>query len=388
MSQADFWYVRFPDGRILRAASTAILRHEVDAGHIPLGSTVRRAPSDEWVSLEWTQEFADLVGQHSASPPPPEPVPSPESRRHKPGRRGEAANHPAVEHSATVGSRLDSSRPHLVGVRGHVEELLAALDSTLVAKKILLGFGAGLFLGVLLAAERAAWFETDSRRLVPAWCLAGAAMIVLDFLTALLTQLTYIELARLRPARWREGLSHIVPLTIRLILTQVIVRGSTWGLIVLLRWLPYWLGPGPEGSQTAIRQTVAGTALALGMVLEAFLWPLFFFWWLMPSVLVVEECSLRHGLRRWLALLRQHLGRVFLYQTMAVGLGMLATAPFLLLIAPLFLPTFCPPQELHEVADGMRAVLLGLACGPMLTYWIVANVFIYLNLRYGASGRR
>jgi hypothetical protein len=71
-----------------------------------------------------------------------------------------------------------------------------------------------------------------------------------------------------------------------------------------------------------------------------------------------------------------------------VGLGVLATAPFLVLIAPLFLPTFYPPKELQEVAGAMRFFLLGLACAPMLTYWIVANVFIYLNLRYGASSRR
>ncbi len=73
---------------------------------------------------------------------------------------------------------------------------------------------------------------------------------------------------------------------------------------------------------------------------------------------------------------------------MAVGLGVLVAAPFLVLIVPLFLPTFHPPIELHEVADATRSFLLGLACGPMLTYWIVANMFIYLNLRYGAGGRR
>ena len=60
MSQADFWYIRFPDGRVLRAASTVVLRQELNAGHIPLGSTVRRSPSEEWVSLAWTQEFADF----------------------------------------------------------------------------------------------------------------------------------------------------------------------------------------------------------------------------------------------------------------------------------------------------------------------------------------
>ncbi len=384
MSDADFWYIRFPDGRILRAASTAILRHELEAGHIPLGSTVRRSPHDEWVSVEWTQEFADLVGQLTAQPPAPEPEPEP--RRRKPARSGMTGASPG--HAAPVGSRLDPPRLHSVGVRGYLEELLAALDSTFVAKKILLGIVAGLFLGGLLMFQQAASFERDSRWLVPALCLSAAAMLALDFLTGLLTQLTYLELCALRPASWSEGLTAVGRLTIRIVVVQVIVRGAVWGLIVLLRWLPYWLSPGPEQSWTAGQQIAAGIALALGMILEAILWPVFLLWWVLPPILVVEESSIGRSLRLWLSLLHQHLGRVFLYQAMALGLGVLIAAPFLVLIAPLFLPTFCPPEELREVAGGTRCLLLGLACAPMLSYWIVANVFIYLNLRYGASNRR
>jgi hypothetical protein len=124
------------------------------------------------------------------------------------------------------------------------------------------------------------------------------------------------------------------------------------------------------------------------MVVEALLWPLFFFWWLIPPLLVVEDISVWRGLSQWGVLLRQHLGRVFLYQAMAVGLGVLLTTPFLLLLVPLFLPSFYAPQPLQEVVSGTRSLLLGLACAPLLTYWVTANVFIYLNLRYGASGQR
>jgi hypothetical protein len=382
MSQADFWYIRFPDGRILRAASTAILRQELSAGHIPLGSTVRRAPNDEWVSLEWTQEFAELVERLAASPRPR----LSEARR-RVVEPHETANAAPVD-ASSVGSRLDASQLNLVGVRGYVEELLAALDSTLVAKKLLLGAIVGLFLGGLLVAERAAWFSGDDRWRTPALILAVAAALVLDVLAGLLTRLTYIELARLRPAGWREGLAGLGPLTFRIVLTQVLIRGSAGGLIVLLRWLPHWLGPGVEESWSMERQTVVGTVLALGMVLEAVLWTVFFLWWLVPPVLVVEECSIGKGLRQWFVLLRRHLGRVLLYQTMAVGMGVLVTAPFLALIVPLFLPTFHPPYQLSEVAAATRFFLVGLAFAPMLTYWIVANVFIYLNLRYGASGQR
>jgi hypothetical protein len=380
MSQADFWYIRFPDGRILRAASTSILRQELDAGHIPLGSTVRRSPSEEWVSLAWTQEFADQVEELSSRPRPT----SPEPRPRRPAERRETTN--AIrDNAATVSSRLDASRLHLVGVRGYLDELLAALDSTLTARKLLLGLVAGLFLGVFLAIRQASWFEGESAWLATAWGLAIVAAIVLDVLTALLTQLTYVELARLRPARWSEAAEGLAGLTLRVIVSQLIVRGLAGGLIVLLRWLPYWLGPSGEEAWTPGQQIAAGNALALGMILEALIWPVFFFWWLLPPIFVVEGSSLVSGLRHWLTLLRQHLGRVFLYQALAVGLGLLLTAPFLLFIAPMFSPTFTPPEPLHEVANRTRFVLLGLACGPFLTYWMVANVFIYLNMRYGAK---
>jgi hypothetical protein len=118
------------------------------------------------------------------------------------------------------------------------------------------------------------------------------------------------------------------------------------------------------------------------------LYPLFSFWWLLPPLLVVEGCTVWGGLRQWLHLLRWHLGRVFLYQMMATGLGVLVTAPFLLLLAPLFLSSFHPPAGLQDVSGEARFFLLGLACAPLLTYWITSNVFIYLNLRYGATSPR
>src|SRR5262249_11649543 len=113
MSQADFWYIRFPDGRILRAASTIILRQELSAGHIPLGSTVRRSPEDEWVSLEWTQEFADLVERLAAS----SRAKQAETRRRTPvpaaAPRETPNAAPVPVDAATVGSRLDGTRLHL-----------------------------------------------------------------------------------------------------------------------------------------------------------------------------------------------------------------------------------------------------------------------------------
>lgn len=380
MSQADYWYVRFPDGRILRAASTLLVRQELSAGHIPLSSTVRRAPSDEWVSLGWTQEFADLVEQLAARSPSPSRAAGTTPGAASPAAA--AASRRAV--AASIGSRLDPDRLHLIGVRGYLHELLVALDSTLIDKKMSIAVVAGLILGFLLALAQAGGFERDAPWIVPAWCLAGAAAIALDFLAALLIQLTYVELARLRPARWRDGLAGIGRLAIRLVLTQAIICGAVWGIIMLLRWAPYWLGGGAEEAGSEI---AAGTVLALGMVLEAALWPIFALWWQVPPILVVEGTSIAGALRQWYALLRHHLGRVLLYQAMAVGLGLGMTLCFLLPIAPLFLPTFVAPEPLANVAAGTRCLLLGLACAPLWAYWTVANVFIYLNLRYGGERR-
>src|SRR5947209_19003346 len=62
MSQSsDEWYVRFPDGRVIHAHSTASVRHHLETGTIPPESRVRRAAGEEWTLLEWTTEFADLA---------------------------------------------------------------------------------------------------------------------------------------------------------------------------------------------------------------------------------------------------------------------------------------------------------------------------------------
>ena len=56
----DPWYVRLPDGKIIKAKSTSSVRHHVEAGNIPLNSMARRDTEEEWVSLVWISEFADF----------------------------------------------------------------------------------------------------------------------------------------------------------------------------------------------------------------------------------------------------------------------------------------------------------------------------------------
>src|SRR2546421_11605883 len=65
MNQADTWYVRLPDGRTFWAASTKVVRQHLHAGRITADSFVRRSPQEEWVGVQWTEEFADLATRRS-----------------------------------------------------------------------------------------------------------------------------------------------------------------------------------------------------------------------------------------------------------------------------------------------------------------------------------
>ncbi len=361
---ADFWYIRLPDGQVLRAASTAIVRQHLEAGRIPVGSMVRRTADGEWVTLAWTREFADLAEKVAANGPAAE-------------RRAARARRKRREPPSTVASRLDPQQLQLVGVRGLIQELLAALDSTLVRKKLLAASLAGLLLGALLALYRLPAVRAAPRSAGFDWYLAAAALVILAATTGLLTRLTYVELARLRPARWRESLAGLDFLTARLAVTQGLVAGGTLGLIALLRWLPTWLladNPDPA------REAWAGVATVVGLVLEVCLWPVCVFVLLLGPILVVEGNSVVGALRQWARLVRQHPGRVMLYEALAMGQGLIAALPFAFPLLALYgLPL---EERLLGVAVFTRDVLTGLALTPLLAYLIVANVFIYLNVRY------
>src|SRR5437764_14725476 len=79
---ADSWYIRYPDGRVLRATSTATVRQQLGAGRMPSGTLVRRSADAPWQALERVREFADLA----PAPAPDEAEPSaprPPSARQK-----------------------------------------------------------------------------------------------------------------------------------------------------------------------------------------------------------------------------------------------------------------------------------------------------------------
>jgi hypothetical protein len=44
----DVWFIRLPDGRVVRAKSTAAVRHHVETGRVPTDIWVRRRGEDDW----------------------------------------------------------------------------------------------------------------------------------------------------------------------------------------------------------------------------------------------------------------------------------------------------------------------------------------------------
>lgn len=357
---ADSWYVRLPDGRVVRAKSTKALRYHIRTGRIPVAARVRRDPAEDWVALEWTQEFADLMSRE-AGKTRPEAAPNYE---------------PAVNNLAKV--KNDELRT--LGVRGLVQELLSALDSTLNRVKLRIAAGAGLVLGMGVALYTAFFAEAE-----PPWSWAGLA--ALAFLAAmgtclaivLLTQMTFVELSRLRQARPKEIRVGLWRHTLHLLLAYVAVGGVLAGALFGLRTLSSWLsGPGGPG----LTEAALVALLAIRLLLEILAWPILGLTLLFCPIVVIEECSFIRAVREAYAMAHRHPGRVFLYEALAFVLGIVLTLPFMFPVGMTALSIAGESGLLSLVGYFLLRILGGLALTPLLAYLSVANVFIYLNLRY------
>jgi hypothetical protein len=376
MSTADFWFIRLPDGRILRAASTTVVRQELGSGRIPVGSTVRRSPDEEWVAIEWTREFSDVAAERRAT----------EAHHHEAAARP-SGSHPAAPRTTTIASRLDSDRLRQVGVRDLLQELQAALDSTLVAPKVLIAAVTGLALGILATVVQVGGIDLGRPWLNVAVVLA-VFVLLFSIAAGLLTQLTYVEVSRLRLARWREGLSGLDGLAVRLVIGLAIIVAGGWGLIALLRWLPIWLLPPPDAAEAWLRQAIPGAILAAAMAFEVCVWAVLCTAAMLAPLLVVERCSVAGAIVQWVGMLWRHLGRVFLFEALAIGIAIVLTLPFAALWAPLVGMYAYLPEELKLAWVCALNLLAGVAAGLFLAYVIVANLFIYLHLRYTLDPRR
>jgi hypothetical protein len=367
---SDAWFIRLPDGRVLRANSTAAVRHHLESGTVPLDCRVRRSPLETWTALEKIEAFADLATFALGR-----------------GRRG-PAHRSAPGDGSTPAGRGDGMALETVGVRGLVTELATALDSTLVRGKLLAAALAGLAAGLVVILG---WLLPEVASISWPLLWAGLALVLLvagAWCTTVIGGLTYVELAHLRPAHWSEATAGLVRNIARLTVAYFVIVGGVVLGILFLRWLPGWLLAAEDPAWLKdSRETLAAAATVLRVVLEVVLWPVLGFALLLGPIIVVEGCSAAAALREWCLLLREHLSRVFLYEALAAAVALVATLPFLI---PVELAAWSAPSA---GAPGIAAwvtvwLLRGLALTPAIAYLTVANVFIYLTLRYEHTAAR
>lgn len=358
---ADPWFIRLPDGRVLRAKNAELLRKFLKTGRIPWDSRVRRAPDDPWQTLDRAPEFADLVPADSG--PAEETSPAEAAPRDKPRSAG-----PDVR---------------TLGVRGLFDELCDALDSSLQPAKLNTAGVTGLGIGVSMVAANAALI------LFPEWAwavylAAGFVVLVLfNICTSIITQMTALELSRFRPAHFSEVRAGIFGYVWRLTTATALVAGIVVGLIVLLRWLPAQVTPSDAANPGVAIEALLNLINGARLVLEVICWPILgFATLLMAPIFVVEDFSVLSGLRAWLGMFRQHLGRIYLYQAIAFAFAAVMTLP---LLAPVLLAFGFAGGNPGSLSLGESVpfyLLVGVSLTPMLAYLLVAHVFVYLNLRY------
>jgi hypothetical protein len=363
----DPWYVRLPDGRTIKAKSTASVRHHVEAGHIPLNSLVRRDSDEEWVGLVWVAEFADL--RKGAT------IPQPAAGATPPGRSG-------------VHARLDPLRLHTVGVRGLIDELIAALDSTLARSKVVPAFVAAvlLYLGIYVTPGVLNWlFEPPAW--VPPVVAAAFAVLILSGLNAVLAKLTHMELSTMRPARLGDALGKVSAVPV--VAANAVAAGGALALLWVLHHVPEWTADWLRDSGTG-REAIRIVILVVVLLLSVLIWLVVGLCWLLTPAIVVEESSWLAGLREWRQLLGDHFGRIVVYEGLTVLLGAAISLPLTLAVALATggsLGLLPPWPSLGGAGEngpvgGVLAALHGLSAAPLLALLPVANVFIYLNLRY------
>src|SRR5207302_519593 len=98
------------------------------------------------------------------------------------------------------------------------------------------------------------------------------------------------------------------------------------------------------------------------------------------GVVVIEQASFLKALGQWGRLVRQRRGPLLLAEGLALGFALVVAVPLALLAAALL--TRAVPSEHALATDLTLRVLFGLLGSVILAYLLVANVFIYLHLRY------
>ncbi len=377
-TQHDLWYLRLPDGRVVKAKSTSSVRHHIETGNVPLNSLARRHSHEEWVSLAWLAEFADLAGGNVR-----QRVTANDGSSNL--QSSENGDQDQVERPGGVTARLDPMRLQTVGIRGLVDELIAAFDSAI-------GAGKGVFACVALAlgafvahlVARSIWAAYPDASWIVQLTAGLIAGLFTALVVALLTRQTHLELSTARPVGLAEARQGIGSLVFRVFLGYLTTAGLCIGLIVLLRHVPEWVAKGVEGMSPTtgeiVMTVVWGACIALAAVVATvvLLCPL------LPPILIVEECSVGDALREWRSLLREHRVRALVYEGLALALALVAALP---LAVPIYLAQhYMPPVAAGNwIAHAIPLILGAIVAGPAVTFLAVANLYIYFNLRYEYS---
>lgn len=365
----DTWYIRLPTGQELKAKSTAAVNHHIQTGTIPKSSRARRSRDEEWTQLEWHAEFTEAVRGN--------------------WRPKEAANNePATSESrplSGISARLDPMRLRTVGVRGLLEDLIAALDSTFVRGKLAIAAAACVLVGVLWGVVPDLFMRiVDRLDLAPTWpsrIITGISVIIsiviLAWANGLLARMTHLELSTMHPARWRETRRGFFNLGLRLTIAYLFILGGSLLIMGLVEWLPAVIFEESLHVEMPawLAQIVPALLSAVGVAVEAILFILIGLTWMLAPLLVVEQVPLVAGVREWLGLIREHWNRVVLAEILTLILGTIVTYPIFRILEYVI-------GSYPLLPAALRYAAYGVALMPFIAFMAVANVFIYLDVKY------
>jgi hypothetical protein len=202
----------------------------------------------------------------------------------------------------------------------------------------------------------------------------------------------------MRPAKFAEAMGPFAGYALPVLIANVLIGGSGLGLLFLMRKVPLWAAEWLHGAgmSDTVHEVVLTAILVVVLLMSILIWIIVGLCWLLTPAIVVEESSWLAGVREWRQLLREHFGRIVVYEGMTILLGLAISLPLTLSVGlalagdPKVLPRW--PVDVGSgsnwVAGGVEAGMHGLTAAPLLALMAVANVFIYLNLRYEQSPTR
>jgi hypothetical protein len=358
-----------PSGHELKAKSTAAVNHHIQTGTIPKFSRARRSRDEEWMQLEWHAEFTQAVNGNSRSKESAIDDPPPHDSRPQSG----------------ISARLDPMRLRTVGVRGLLEDLVAALDSTFVRGKLLIAASACVLVGVFWGIVPSLLMKAvDGLELASAWpgriitaiCVV-ISLAVLAWTNGLLARMTHIELSTMHPAHWHDTRRGFARLGLRLTIAYMVILGGSLFIIGIMEWLPNVLFE--QGQQLEMPAWLGEAAPALlsavGVTIEVVLFILIGLTWLLAPLVVIEETPLIPGVREWLGLIRDHWNRIVLAEILTLTLGTVVTLPIFRILEYAI-------GRFPHLPTAASLAAYGVALTPFIAFMAVANVFIYLDVKY------